>query len=204
MQKLDVTIRRGASVDLPIRVESSTWTYKTITGVAQSAPVRITAAEHGLIDGWRAAVMNVKGPTDLNAENNPPKDKELRTVTRVDADTVEFNSVNGAGFKAYVSGGQLAYRAPLGLSAYTSADMVVKTKVGGTELARFSTTDETLELDPTNQALWLRLTDEVTAAFTFDAGVFDIELTDAEGGVTPICSAESTFTVLPEVTTPTE
>lgn len=203
MHKLDLTIRRGETVNLPIRVESSTLVYKAISAVPSTAPLRLTVTDHGLPDGWRAAIANVKGPTELNAENSPPKDKELRTASRVDDNTVEFNAVNAAGMKAYVSGGQLVYFAPHDLSAYTSARLVVKDKVGGTTLADFSTADSELELDPSAQALWLRLTDEATEALTFDKGVFDIELTDGASAVTALCSADSTFVITPEVTTPT-
>lgn len=46
--------------------------------------------------------MNAKGLVDLNAENSPPKDAELRKITRIDANTVEINDINAAGFKAHV------------------------------------------------------------------------------------------------------
>lgn len=201
MNKLTLTVRRGASADIPIRVESDVLSYATITAIAQSAPVRITAASHGIPDGWRAAVMNAKGMTEINAENNPPKDSELRKVTVVDANTVEFNKVNSAGFRAYVSGGQLAFYTPRDLSAYSAARMDVKTKVGGEALASYHTDDGTLELDPVNEALWLRLTAAQTGAFVARSYVFDIELVRPSGAVEAICSADSVFVVLPEVTT---
>lgn len=200
LQKLDLTIRKGETVAIPIRVESDTWVYKPISTIAQSAPVRITATAHGLKDGWRAAVMNAAGMTELNAANNPPKDKELRRVTVVDVDTVEFNTINAAGFKAYKSGGQLAYYAPLDLSAFTSARMKVKDRVGGTVLLDLTSPDD-LELDAATQSLWLRMTAVDSAGITFKSGVFDIELVVASGAVTPICLPTSTLTAIDEITT---
>lgn len=56
LQKLTLTIRKGSAEDIPIRVESDAWSYATISAVAQSAPLRITAS--GVPpDGWRAAIM---------------------------------------------------------------------------------------------------------------------------------------------------
>lgn len=203
MRELNITIRRGETVALPIRIESDVLTYKTITAIAQSGPASITAASHGCPDGWRAAVMNAKGMTEINAANNPPKDSELRRVTVVDANTIEFNKLNSAGFRAYTSGGQLVYYKPLTLGSYNGARIDFKDQVGGTVLLSVSTTAGSLELDQGNTALWLRLTDEETAAIDFDSAVFDIELLDGAGTVTAVCSADSTLTVLPEVTTST-
>lgn len=210
MQKLNLTIRRGATIALPIRVESSELAYAPITAIQRTAPVSITATAHGIPDGWRAAVANAVGLTELNAENNPPKDAELRLVTRVDADTIEFNSVNAAGYrKAHVaSTGQLVFYKPVDLSLYTGARMECKDRVGGTRLALFATPatvadllDGELELDSSNDTLWLRLTDEESSVIDFDKCVFDIELLRANGDVEPICTADSVLTVLPEVTT---
>lgn len=201
LQKLDISIRRGETVALPIRVESDTLAYKTITAVAQTAPVRITATAHGLTTGWRAAVMNVKGMVEINAEGNPPKDKDLSRVTVVTADAVEFNQINAAGFRAYQSGGQLVYYAPFDLTPFTAARMTVKDRVGGAVLLALTSAGGTLEIDAVNQAVWIKLDAAATAALTFDKGVFDIELVDNDGKVTALCSAESRFTVMPEVTT---
>lgn len=186
---------------LPIRLEAPRLSYVTITGVAQSAPVRITAPSHGLPEGWRAAVMNVTGMSEINAAGNPPQYDEMRPITLVDADTIEFNQINAAGFRPYSSGGQLVFFTPLDLSGFTQARMKVKNKVGGAELASFSTNDGTLTIDNANGCVWLHLTEAQTLALTFKRGVFDIELVDGAGEVTPVCSAESVFEMLPEVTT---
>jgi len=209
LQKLSLEVRRGATNDVPIRVESSKWGYASISAMSQSAPLRVTAAGHGIPDGWRAAVMNATGGmTSLNATSNPPRDSDLRPVVRVDADTVEFNAVNAAGLKAYAGGGQLAFRVPVDLSAYTHARMEVKTEVGGDRLALFATaggvseaTDGALEIDVANDALRLQLTPAQAALLVFDSGVFDIELIRANGDVRPLCTADSEFVVLPETTT---
>jgi len=202
MNKLTISIRRGSTVALPIRVESSVLSYAQITTIANTAPVRITATAHGLPDGWRAAVMNAKGITQLNAAWNPPKDSELRTIVVVDADMVEINDYNAAGLKAHTAGtGQLAYYAPHDLMPYEGARMNVKAKVGGEPLAIYTTTDGTLELDNATKAVWLKLSDTETMLLAAKNYVFDIELLRTGGGVEAICTADSVLTVLPEVTT---
>ena len=200
LQKLNITIRRGATNVIPIRIESETWKYASITAVAQTAPLRITAPTHGIPDNWRAAIMNLSLAGDFAAQNNPPKDAELRPVTVIDADTVEFNAINGAAFRAYVSGGQLAYREPLDLTPYNGARMDVKDKVGGTTLVSFEL-GLGITLETLTPALLLEPTIEQSMLLAAKDYVFDIELLRTTGGVDPICSAESTLTVLPEITT---
>lgn len=198
---LALCIPKGETVALPLRIETSTLTYKPITAVTQSGPVSITAIAHGLSDGWRAAAMNVGGMTELNAEENPPEDAAYHPVTVVDVDTVQFNDVNSAGFRAYTSGGQLVFPTPLNLAAYSEGRMEVKDRVGGTLLVTFTTDDGSLELDAANQTLWLHMSDTDSAALTAQRGVFDIELVTPLGVVKKLCSPESEITFDDEVTT---
>lgn len=200
LQKLTLTIRRGATNVIPIRVESGVWKYADITAVDRSAPLRITALSHGIPDDWRAAIQNLPLAGDFAAANNPPKDNELRPVAVIDADTVEFNAINGAAFRAYTSGGQLAYRAPLDLTPYVGARMDVKDKIGGVVLMSFALSAG-LRLDTATPACWFEPTVEQSLELAAKSYVFDIELLRTDGSVDPICSAESVLTVLPEITT---
>ena len=200
LQKLTLTIRKGSAENIPIRLEQSAWSYATISAVSQTAPLRISALAHGIPDGWRVAIMNVKSVGDFAAQNNPPKDAELRPVTVIDADIVEFNAINGAAFRAYVSGGQLAYREPLDLTPYNGARMDVKDKTGGTTMVSFEL-GLGITLETLTPALLLEPTIEQSLGLAAKTYVFDIELLRTAGGVDPICSAESTLTVLPEITT---
>lgn len=201
LQKLNLTIRRGATNVVPIRIESSRWQYASISSVAQSAPLRITAPGHGIPDGWRVAIMNVKAVGGIAAANNPPKDAELHAVTVIDADTIEFNEINGAAFRAYVSGGQLAYREPLDLAPYNGARIDVKGKINGESLLHLAE-GAGLRLDSTERAVWFEPTVEQSMTLPAKNYVFDIELLrTGGGGVDPICAADSTLVVTPETTT---
>ena len=201
LQKLTLTIRKGSAENIPIRLEQSKWSYASISAVAQAAPLRITAPGHGVPDGWRVAIMNVKAVGDFGAANNPPKDNELHTVTVIDADTVEFNAINGAAFRAHTGGGQLAWHTPVDLNLYVGARMNVRDKVGGVMVANWTTDTNELERDVANDTLWLRLDDLVTETLTAKNKVFDIELIRTGGDADRVCAYDSTLVVLNETTT---
>ena len=201
LQKLTLTIRKGSAENIPIRLEQSGWSYASISAVLQTAPLRVTAPGHGIPDGWRAAIMNVKAVGDFGAANNPPKDNELHTVTVIDADTVEFNAINGAAFRAHTGGGQLAWHTPVDLNLYVGARMNVRDKVGGVLIANWTTDTNELERDVANDTLWLRLDDLVTETLTAKNKVFDIELIRTGGDADRVCAYDSTLVVLDETTT---
>lgn len=201
MKKLDLTIRQGATFKLPVMWETSTLVYKPISAIAQDAPVLVTTSEsHGAPDGWMCAVMNAKGMTELNAANNPPKDNEFRPITLVDATNLEFNAVNAAGFRPYTSGGQLVYYLPGDLSTLVDVRMQIRSKVGGTVLAAFTLTDGDFELDFTRKRIVLTIPAADTAAFTFKSGVYDLEVEDDTGVVTPLLYGAVALTL--EITKP--
>ncbi len=197
---LKIEVRLGASADIPIRVETSNLTFALIASISKSAPVRIvTTSAHGIPDGWRSAIVDAKGMTELNADTVSARD--LMKVTVVDATTLDLDGISSLSFRAHTANtGAVAFYAPKDLSAYTSANMDVKKQVGGEVEANFNTTDGTLEIDAPASAVWLRLDSSDLSDLPAEDYVFDIELTRPDG-IDAICSAESVFTVAPEVTT---
>lgn len=194
------TIRIGASVDIPIRVETNSLTFAPIASIAKSAPVRVvTTSPHGVPDGWRAAIVDAKGMTELNSDK--VSDSDLMKVTVVDATTLDLDGISSLSFRTHTANtGAVAFYAPKDLSAYTSANMDVKKQVGAEAVANFNTIDGTLEIDALASAVWVRLDSSDLSALSAEDYVFDIELTRPDG-IDAICSAESVFTVVPEVTT---
>lgn len=201
MQKLNLTIRRGASSDIPIRIETDELIYRPITAMTRSAPLQITATAHGLPNGWRAAIQNAGGSSEINLPWDRLRDADLRKIAWIDADHFTFPEINSSSWRTYTSGGQVVYYQPLDLSAFSSASMDVRAAVDGSLLAHYNTTDGTLEIDSTASAIWLRLTETETESLPADDLVFDVELTRNAGGVIAICSPDSILQVLPEVTT---
>lgn len=201
LPKLKLSVRKGASADIPLRLETGALSFAAISAMSKSAPLRVTATGHNIPDGWYVAIVDAQGMTDLNAANsNDISDIEFHRVTWIDADTVDFDGISSANFKTYTSGGYLAFYAPMSLTSYTSARMDVKTRVGGDLILALNTTDATLEIDAATSTVWIRLEDDSLDAVTARDYVFDIELVSATA-VDAICSSESALTVLPEVTT---
>lgn len=201
LQKLKLSVRKGASADIPLRIETGTLSFAAISAMAKSAPLRVTATGHNIPDGWHVAIVDAKGMVELNAaESNDIRDSEFHRVTWIDANTVDFDGISSANFKTYTSGGYLAFYAPMSLSSYTSARMDIKARVGGTSILALNTPDGTLEIDDATSTVWIRLDNDALDGLTARDYVFDIELVHATA-VDAICSAESVLTVLPEVTT---
>jgi len=143
--KLKLTVVQGNTFSQVVRWETVPFVFKPITDISRSAPVVITAAAHGIPDGWRAAVVSAGGMTKINATHFPVRGSDLKTVTVLSADSVALHDINSTAYTAYTSGGYLVYYTPVSLSGYT-ARMTIKDRVGGTVLATL--TSDTGEIVP--------------------------------------------------------
>lgn len=194
----DLEIKQGKTFSLVLRWETEPIVYKAISAIQQSAPVRLTVAGHGLPDGWRCAITNVKGMTEVNAEANALRDKDYHPITVIDANTLEINAINAAGFKPYISGGVLQCNTPVSLVGYT-ARMSVKDKIGGAVLHTMNTEGVGITLDVPTSTVNLTISATDTAAFAWKKGVYDLELVSASGVVTALLTGS--VVVAKEVTT---
>lgn len=193
----NLRIQQGKTFTRVIRWETDPLQYAAITAIDQAAPVEITAPGHGIPDGWPVAVVSVKGMTEINAKNLPPRSDEWHRAYVVGPDTIHFADVNAADYHAYVSGGYLMSYTPVDLVGFT-ARMKIKDRIGGTVLASFeSPTDITI--DTANYTITLVIAADATAAYTWLDGVYDLEMVSPAGVVTAILSGE--VSVRPEVTT---
>ena len=209
MADKDLTIQQGKTFSLVIRWETEPVVRKPIAGISLTtgAP-RLGVPSHGMPDGWRCYATLVKGMTEVNAKNNPPKNSDLQIGTVVDAGTVEFNAVNpinenGREWAAYTSGGFLVYNTPVDLAGYT-ARMDIKDKVGGTVLASTDVLDApknvlTIAVDNVAKTITLSILATDTDDFAWTKGVYDLEMVGPTGTVTSIMSGK--VTVTKEVTT---
>ncbi len=180
--KKDIEISQGRTFRLVVRWENEKLIYKPITGITQEAPAQITCALHGVPDGWNVAIASVKGMTQINAANSPPKDKDYIPATVPTPNSIELNSVNAADYKPYVSGGYVQYYEPHSLAAVT-ARMKIKDKVGGTVLldSTILTPDITITVDDADSTITIEIDADVTELITWTKGVYDLEA--IEGGV---------------------
>jgi hypothetical protein len=182
--KKDLTILQGRTYSHPIKWETDVIVYKPITGITQAAPCIVTATGHGAPDGWRVAIVSVKGMTQINA-SNPPKDSEYVVAKVLTTDTIELNTVNAAEYKTYTSGGYVQYNTPQDLTSYV-ARMSIKDKVGGTELMALTTANTRILIDNATKTITLDIDASDTAAITWKAGTYDLELESPSGVVTAL------------------
>lgn len=180
--------------------------YVPIDTVSSSAPTRVVAPGHGLVDGWRAGIMDIVGglsPFNITqASLLVSIEQFLMPITVIDADIIEFSRLNSASVAAHTAGtGHLVYYRPLDISAYTSARSDLKVSVNSPPALSFTTEDGTYELSPSTSSLILR--PAINTPMVLDARkyVFDIELVTAGGQVLAPVAATSEVTILPEVTT---
>jgi len=180
-QTYDFTIEQGKYTRVPVRWADPRFVYKPITGILAQAPVRITAVDHGLTDGWPVAVVSVKGMTEINAAldstTSLPKSSSYKPVTVIDDDTVELNSVNAAEFSAYTSGGYLQFYQPVDLNGY-SARMQIRDKGTGDLLVELTTDNGGIEIDPAQDMITLIFGEDETVGDTWVKGIYDLELVD--------------------------
>lgn len=200
----DLTIQQGKTFTLALRWETDPIVRKAITGVsfAGGSP-RITAVGHGAPDGWRCTLYGIKGPKQLNAANNPPRNDDYHAATVLDADTVEINDINpydtqGNEWPAYVSGGFLQYNTPMDITGYT-ARLAVKDKIGGTVLLSLTTENNGIVIDNAKKTITLTVEATATDDFTWTRGVYDLELISPAGVVTALITGR--VSVTKEVTT---
>ena len=199
----DLPITQGDTFNVIVRWENGDLIVrKPITGIsfASGAP-RFTANGHGCVNGWRAHVALIKGPTQLNAQNNPPRGSDYHPATFVDADTVEFNDItavddNGRALPAWTEGGFLIYNAPVDMTGYT-ARMTIRDKLGGTVLASTDPLDApldvlTITIDNTAKTILLSIEATDTDDLAWKTGVYDLEMVSATGKVTKIMRGKVT------------
>jgi hypothetical protein len=181
MQKQNFTIKQGDTFRKLVRWEQLPYIYKAISGITNTAPVRITVAgTHGLTDGWRAAVVSVIGMDEINAPHSPPYDTDMQPVTVVDPNHVELNAVNAAEYSPYKSGGYLQFYTPVDLTGYT-ARMQIRDPVTEELLCDLSTEDGRIVINPAAKTIALTIPADIVQAFDWTRGVYDLEMISVLG-----------------------
>lgn len=197
--KQNLPIIQGATFSQTVRWETLPFMFAAISAISNTAPVRITTTgAHGILDGWRVAVVDAEGLTELNAANNPPKTSDFHQATVVDTTHIEFNPISAAGFEAYTSDGYLQWYTPHDLTGYT-ARMAIKNKVGGTVLLSLTTENDGIVINASAKTITLEITATATAALTWTSGTYDLELISPTGVVTSLMTGS--VSVTKEVTT---
>lgn len=167
--KLNLKIYQGSTFRKVFRWESATRVYAPITDIQKSAPVVVTAPNHGIPVGWRARVTGAGGMKEINST-------EYSTVTAVTTDTVVFNEINSLAYTAYTSGGVLEYNTPVNLSNYT-ARMQIRSDIDSDSVIYELTTENSgIVFDTTLKTITLNIPASNTAQFDFESAVYGLEL----------------------------
>jgi hypothetical protein len=202
-KQFDFTLYRGASLQLPVRWESDTIEYRAISAISKSAPVVITSTGHGIPNGWWVTVTSVKGMTQINTRNTPPRDADYQQATVVDNNTVVLNKINSLEYSTYTSGGVIQFNAPVDLTGF-SARMAIRARRGDTDVIDMITStdprlgDTGIVIDTLDKIINLKLAATVTDDYTFKSAVYDLEMVSSGGDVYRIL--EGSITLSREVT----
>ncbi len=194
LKNIPITIRQGSTFDKKINWYGGGKVLREIDAVAVGCPTRLTIAAHGLPVGADTPVYiaEVKGARSLNT-----KGKEV-LATYVDANDfdVDTNTRN----ETYITGtGCLHYFAPKSLAGYT-ARMDIRESIDDITALVSLTSPSDIVINTTTAEIQILISATVTAALDFDTGVYDLELEDGSGNVTPVIEGDVTF--IKEVTRP--
>jgi hypothetical protein len=189
--KINYKIYQGSTFEETLRWESETKQYVPISGISQTAPCVITTSgTHSVPVNWRVRVTGVNGMKDINTI----ADDAYYLVTSKTSTTLTLNQVNSAAYGAYASGGILSWNTPIPLTGYTAQMQIRETLESTTVIAELTTANNGIIFDPVNFTIQIKLSSAVTRAFTFDAAVYSMELTDNQGTVYPFLSGSISLT----------
>ena len=179
----DLTIIKGSTWSRVLRWEALPFQYTPITAISRAAPCVVTAAGHGLVTGRRAAVLSAGGMRQINAKSMPPTARDFHQVTVIDSSQIGFNRIDSSGFTAYTAGGFLCSYTPVSLAGY-SARMKIRSAATDPTVLASLVSPTNITLDDANHTITVTIDAATTAAYTFSAGVYDLEL--ASGDATPV------------------
>lgn len=190
--KLNLKVYQGSTFRETLRWESSEKVYAPITNIAKTAPMVVTAADHGVPQGWRVKINGALGMKEANTGDN------YLTTTSVTQNTVTFNQINALSYTTYTGGGVLEYNQPVNLSGLT-ARMQIRAKLDDVAVIKELTTlNGGIIINNTAKTIEIYISATDTALFSFQSAVYSLELVSASGEVTQLING--TLTLVREVT----
>lgn len=189
-KRQDIEIRQGETFQRVVRWEKPPFIYIPITAIAKVAPVAITAPSHGLVTGWRTAVVSVLGMEEINAKYSPLRDSDFNQVTVLGPDTLTINAINAALFSTYTSGGYLQFNTAEDLTGY-AARMTIRRSIGGVLVASFTSgaPDNRIAISASNRTITMTMNATDTAAYADTSqryDVYDLEMVSPSAVVTTL------------------
>jgi len=175
--KLNLKIYQGSTFRETIRWESALKVYAPITNISKSAPMVVTASNHGVPAGWRVKINGAIGMKEANTA-------EYITASEVSATAVTFNSINSLAFSTYTGGGVLEYNQPVDLAGYTARMQIREKVTSETVLENLTTSNGKILINNTSKSISLILSAASTESYTWKSGVYSLEM-EKDGVVVP-------------------
>ncbi len=170
---LDLPVTKGATLRKPLLLMQPVYTYRPITAIQQTAPLRLTVPAHGLPGDWPTWIEG----SSWSALNRDKQREDPRVAKRVDADTVEYNEINGLGQRA--QGGVLVYQLPVDLTGCTAVLLIIPVAGPPIEL---TTENGGLEITGPGRIM-MEMTPAQTAGDALDGARFNFDITFSDGSV---------------------
>ena len=179
-------IIKGKTFTLVIRWETLPLVFKAISAITKAAGPVVTAAAHGIPDGWPVAVVSALGMRQINAKNFPPYDDEFHQATLLSSSTISLNEVNSSEYSTYTSGGYLVYYTPVALSGMLARCQIRLTEDADDYLVSL-TQASGITINDTTKTITITISATATAALDVvtDAQI-EVEAEDGTGVVTQL------------------
>lgn len=171
---LNLSVVPGSPFVKPLLLMQPVFAYRAISAVQKTAPLLVSVPNHGMPTEWPCWIEGSDGWPVLNRDKLKER---FRVAAAIDADTLEFNDLNGTQHSA--SGGHLVYRLPVVLVG-ASASLTISDHSG--LLVSLSTGGGGLAIADAG-VLTLSLTGEQTAVLSGKRASYSLSVTMADGSV---------------------
>jgi hypothetical protein len=189
--KLNFKVYQGSTFRETLRWESAVKVYVPITNITKTAPMVVSADNHQLPVGWRTKIVGATGMKQISSD-------EYFVATGVTNNTVTFNDINALAYSTYTGGGVLEYNQAIDLAGYT-ARMQIREKLDSvTAVHELTTENSGVVINNTEKTIRLFINSTTTAGFSFQSGVYSLELVNGSGDVTQLISGN--ISLVKEVT----
>jgi hypothetical protein len=189
VSKLDLCIIQGATFSKALNWYGGGKVCKLIEALVPGCPTQITVTAHGLpsVSDTPVFIKHVKGATNANTEDDKPV-----VATYIDPDNFYVDADTfGQTYKA--STGLITYYAPKDLTGYTARMQIREDIDDATEIIELlSPTD--IDINLADARITITIADDVTALFTFEEAVYDLELEDSNGVTTRLIEGRVALT----------
>jgi hypothetical protein len=170
---LNLTFKQGTTYNKAVSWFGAGKVCKLIESLTVGCPTVVNITSHGIPNGGDIPVFisHVKGATRANYTKSPVAATYIDANSfYIDADTVGQEYESGTGL--------LTYYAPTDLTNYTARMMIREDIDDATPIDELTDASGELIITPALGKVTISIPASVTAGYTFDEAVYDLELVD--------------------------